>query len=85
VVESLTVQSMPASVREHATVQVGRLVAAGGTLLVIANVYDENNRFEGPPWPLTQEQIVAFAGDGLKAVRIEELTGRWRAEFRRAS
>jgi SAM-dependent methyltransferase len=85
VVESLTVQSMPASVRAHATVQVGRMVAPGGTLLVIANADDENNRYEGPPWPLTRDQVVAFAGDGLAAVRIEDLTGRWRAEFTRAS
>ena len=85
VVESLTVQSMPASVREHATVQVGRMVAAGGTLLVIASAYDGNNPYEGPPWPLTQEQVVAFAGDGLEAVRIEDVAGRWRAEFTRAS
>jgi hypothetical protein len=85
VVESLTVQSMPPSVRQPATVSVRRLVAPGGTLLVIAGAYDEQNPFEGPPWPLTREQVEAFAGDGLEIVTIENLEGRWRAEFTRVS
>ena len=83
VVESLTVQSMPASVRDEATVQVGRMVAPGGTLLVIASADDENNRYEGPPWPLTREQVEAFGADGLTLVRLEQPNGRWRAEFGR--
>ena len=85
VVESLTVQSMPLSVREQATVQVGRLVAPGGTLLVIANAYDASNPYEGPPWPLTPEQVEAFAVDNLEIVRLEQPEGRWRAEFRKAA
>lgn len=85
VVESLTVQSMPLSVREQATVQIGQMVARGGTLLVIANAYDEDNRYEPPPWPLTPEQIEAFAVDGLEIVRLEQPDGRWRAELRKAA
>jgi 2-polyprenyl-3-methyl-5-hydroxy-6-metoxy-1,4-benzoquinol methylase len=83
VVESLTVQSMPPSVRNSATVQVGRMVAPGGTLLVIANADDENNRYDGPPWPLTREQVDAFAAEDLRLVRLEQPDGRWRAEFGR--
>jgi 2-polyprenyl-3-methyl-5-hydroxy-6-metoxy-1,4-benzoquinol methylase len=83
VVESLTVQSMPPSVRDSATVQVGRMVAPGGTLLVIANADDENNRYDGPPWPLTREQVDAFAAEDLRLVRLEQPDGRWRAEFGR--
>lgn len=85
VVESLTVQSMPPSVREQAIVQVGQLVARGGTLLVIANAYDERNQYEGPPWPLTTEQVEAFAVDNLEIVRREQPEGRWRVEFRKPS
>jgi len=85
VVESLTVQSMPPGVRERATVQVGQFVATGGTLLVIANAYDENNTYDPPPWPLTREQIEAFAGDGLEIAHLEHLDSRWRVEFRRAA
>ena len=85
VVESLTVQSMPQSVREQATVQVGQFVAPGGTLIVIANAYDESNPFEGPPWPLTEAQIEAFAVDNLEIVRREQPEGRWRVEFRKVA
>jgi 2-polyprenyl-3-methyl-5-hydroxy-6-metoxy-1,4-benzoquinol methylase len=84
VVESLTVQSMPQSVREEATVQVGQFVAPGGTLIVIAGAYDEHDTFEGPPWPLTAEQIEAFAVDDLEVVHREQPDGRWRVEFRKA-
>lgn len=85
VVESLTVQSMPPSVREQAIVQVGQLVARGGTLLVIANAHDERNQYEGPPWPLTAEQVEAFAVDSLEIVRREQPEGRWRVEFRKSA
>lgn len=85
VVESLTVQSMPPSVREPATVHIGQFVAPGGTLLVIANADDPDNTYEPPPWPLTREQVEAFAVDGLEIVRVEQPEGRWRVEFRRAA
>lgn len=88
VVESLTVQALPNSLRSGAIAQVGRLVAAGGRLLVIAAgraAADEPQ--EGPPWPLTRAEIDSFAADGLEPVRIEELRSpgalRWRAEFHR--
>ncbi len=88
VVESLTVQALPISLRSRAIAQVGRLVAVGGTLLVIAAGRDATDEPEqGPPWPLTREEIESFAADGLAPVRIEDLrdpgTHRWRAEFRR--
>lgn len=83
VVESLTVQSMPPSVRAEATVHVGQMVAPGGTLLVIANAYDEANPYEGPPWPLTREHLEAFADDGLAFTQLEQTNGRWRAKLSR--
>jgi len=79
VVESLTVQALPTSLRQQAIAQVGRLVAAG------RDAADEPA--EGPPWPLTRAEIDSFAVDGLEPVRIEDLRDlgmhRWRAEFRR--
>jgi SAM-dependent methyltransferase len=91
VVESLTVQSLPDRVRPTAIAHVSRLVAAGGTLLVIATARDAaDGPVHGPPWPLTRAEIEAFTGDGLRPVRIEhvpvasEPLHRWRAEFVRA-
>jgi len=91
VVEILTVQSLPRAVRGQATSNVGRQVAAGGTLLVIAAVRDaDDDPGHGPPWPLTRREIEAFAGDGLESVSIDAVrseqqsdVGRWLAEFHR--
>ena len=91
VVEVITVQALPDPPRRAAIVNVGRLVAAGGTLLVIAARRDPGGTdATGPPWPLTREEIDAFATDGLDSVRIEQVADRrdsdntrWRAEFRR--
>jgi SAM-dependent methyltransferase len=88
VVECQTVQSLPPEAHLAAIANVGRFVAPGGLLLVIA--LGEVEPFEGPPWPLTRSEIDAFAAGGLSAVRVEDLSHqdnpglhRWRAEFRR--
>jgi protein-L-isoaspartate O-methyltransferase len=86
VVESLTVQSIPRTLRGRATAGVGRLVAPGGTLLVHAGAQRDDDLDSGPPWLLTRAEIEAFATGGLRVVRIEDLEGefrRWRAEFHR--
>ncbi|QWF82624.1 class I SAM-dependent methyltransferase [Amycolatopsis sp. CA-230715] len=89
VLESHTVQSLPPSLHAAATAGVRALVAPGGTLLVLAAVADGSPG--APPWPLTREEIDAFARDGLTAVRAEQPPGvadpsavRWRAEFHRS-
>ncbi|MPZ93402.1 MAG: methyltransferase domain-containing protein [Propionibacteriales bacterium] len=88
VVESLTVQSLPESLRPAAIAAVARLVRPGGTLIVIAAVRDELEIPVGPPWPLTRADVEAFATEGLQPVRIEDIRDakqrsvrRWRAEF----
>ena len=91
VVESLTVQSMPIEFHAPATASVSRMVAPGGTLLVVATARDEAaGAPDGPPWPLTRAEVDAFAADGLEPVRIEDVRHagvppRWRAEFRRSA
>jgi SAM-dependent methyltransferase len=89
VVEIYTVQALPRSLRAAATAAVGRLVAAGGTLLAIqAALGPEEDPNQGPPWPLTREEVEAFAAGGLNVVRIEQVgqdgsrfAGYWRAEL----
>jgi SAM-dependent methyltransferase len=84
VLESLTVQSMPLSLRDKAIAGVRSLVAPGGTLLVIAAGREDGDPLDGPPWPLSRAELEAF---GLSPVRIEEIREpdalRWRAEFTR--
>jgi SAM-dependent methyltransferase len=85
VVESITVQSMPLSVRAAAIAGVRRMVAPGGQLLVISGIRAEGERVDGPPWPLTRAELDSFATDGLHAVQVEEAPDvrRWRALFQR--
>ena len=89
VVESITVQSLPDPPRAEAIANVARMVGPGGTLLVIATARDAAGEAAGPPWPLTRAEVEAFATDGLRAVRIEDLrepgVRRWRAELARPS
>jgi len=91
VVESYTVQSLPESAHRRAIGQLTRLVARGGTLIVIAAGREAAEPVpQGPPWPLTDAEIAAFAADGLQPVRVEDIADprapmrrRWRAEFHR--
>jgi SAM-dependent methyltransferase len=88
VVESITVQSMPLSVRADAIRHVGRMVAPGGELLVISGIRGEGEQVDGPPWPLTRTEVESFAVDGLRATHLEQAprpeapdVKRWRAVF----
>lgn len=91
VVENMTVQALPDPPRHEAIVNVGRLVAPGGTLIVLAAATEnEVDPASGPPWPLRRSEIEAFTADGLDTVDISGMPGpppltlyRWRAEFRR--
>lgn len=84
VVESLTVQSLPDPPRAQAIANVARMVAPGGTLLVIAAAREPDEPAPAPPWPLTRAEIDAFASGDLEPVRIERIDGRWRVELRRS-
>jgi SAM-dependent methyltransferase len=91
VVEVVTVQALREPARHTAIVNVGRLVAPGGTLIVVSARWQEADAVDdGPPWPLRRDEIDAFATDGLRPVRVEAIDpeppvwARWLAEFRRA-
>ena len=90
VVENFTVQSLPMAVRPRAIAAVAGLVAAGGTLIVHATYRDPGVRRAGPPWPLTEDDIDAFALNGLNPVTVNRIpepghpeSAVWQAEFTR--
>jgi SAM-dependent methyltransferase len=90
VVESLTLQALPDPPRRDAIARVGDLVAAGGTLIVIARAREASESVQGPPWALTRSEIDSLGQTGLEPVRIEDMRDtalpwprRWRAEFMR--
>ncbi len=88
VVESNTVQALPRDLRDRAIAAVGALVAPGGTLLVLGAVGSPGDG-DGPPWPLTREEVEAFAAGGPPLASLEQVPAvddpavlRWRAVFR---
>ncbi len=90
VLESITVQALPPSLHPSAIAAVAGLVAPGGTLLVLSAARETAEPADGPPWPLTREEIDTFAAHNLSPVRVEELRDestpgirRWRAEYER--
>jgi SAM-dependent methyltransferase len=90
VLETYTTQSLPVRLRPTVVLHVGRFVAPGGTLLVLAVAREADEPVDGPPWPLTRADIESFAVEGLQTVSVEEIrdppeTHRWRAVFSRAS
>lgn len=91
VVEIITVQALPDPPQRQAMVNVGRLVAPGGTLFAVEAAREQDERSpELGPWALSPTDLDAFGADGLVPVRADLVPGRngsaglrWRAEFRR--
>ena len=65
VVEIITVQSLPEDLRGPAIAAIASTVAPGGTLFVVSGIRDGAPE-PGPPWPLTREQVEAFASGELE-------------------
>lgn len=66
VVEIYTLQALHGSVRDRAVDGVRRLVADGGTLLVVQVVREDGEEVAAePPWLLDRAEVEAVAGDGL--------------------
>lgn len=91
VFESYTVQALPVELRERAVEAVAKLVAPGGTLLLLARGRDAADELrENPPWPLTIEEVRLFESAGLRCQSFEDLfddetppVRRFRATFER--
>lgn len=92
VVEIYTVQALPRAMRRKAIGAVRDLVAPGGTLCVIqACLGQGESADDGPPWPLTRDELDAFAEDGLEMTHLEPVASdggpfatHWLATFHRA-
>jgi SAM-dependent methyltransferase len=84
VVEISTVQALPRDLRPAAVEAVTGLLAPDGTLLVGAFAA-EQPEFDGPPWPLTRQDVESFATTGVRLLTLERTRAghRWWATFSR--
>jgi SAM-dependent methyltransferase len=92
VVDIFTVQALPPALHQQAAAAVADLVAPGGTLLVIAVRRAGSGVLpdaEGPPWPLSRDELQGFAVGDLGLADLEETDAEgfvlWRAVFARPS
>lgn len=69
VFEALTVQSLPIAFREKMIKAVAGTVAENGRLLLVAHKREAMR--QGPPWPLTKEEVDLFKGHGLTELSFE--------------
>ncbi|GAA1640792.1 class I SAM-dependent methyltransferase [Actinoplanes couchii] len=91
VLESNNVQALPSAIRAAAVPAISGFVAPGGTLIVLAAATTRiDSDGSGPPWPLTRDEIDAFAVGGLRQVSVEQvnaagtaLPARWQPVYRR--
>lgn len=72
VAETYTLQVLPPLARERAIASLRRLVAPGGTLLVIARGREPHEPEGAMPWPLTRAEVEAIAEGELTLVEIED-------------
>ena len=63
--ETYTLQALKHPDRATAFPAIASLVAPGGILLVICRVRDEDSVVTGPPWPLTQTELMTFERLGM--------------------
>jgi len=66
VLESHTLQVLPAALRPQATKNIAAFLRPGGHLLVIARHREPTDPEGQMPWPLTRAEISAFIGQGLE-------------------
>jgi SAM-dependent methyltransferase len=76
VVECYTLQVLPAGVRAEAAGAIGRTVAPGGTLLLVARGREPEEPEGQMPWPLTRREVEAVASDGLHLTSFEDFVDR---------
>ena len=69
VFEALTIQSLPIEFREKMIHAISETLAPKGRLLLVA--HQREKEFDGPPWPLTQEEVDLFKVHGLKELSFE--------------
>jgi|SRR5208283_3943189 len=91
VLESYTLQVLPASLRKEAMCYIAEFVAPSGTLLVICRGRERDGDTGQMPWPVTKDELKGFLKLGLRLINFEDYMDdenppvrRFRAEYRAA-
>ena len=86
VFEAYTIQSLPREFRAKMINAISETLAPNAKILVVAD--KKTKVFDGPPWPLTQEELELFKTEGLIELgfethqdKSEVATARFRALF----
>ena len=68
-----TLQAMPGELRAQAIERVVQCCASGGTVLVVCRGRDRDDVVEGPPWPISRDELERFTGAGLREISFEDV------------
>lgn len=71
VFEAFTIQSLPLALRDRVITAISSLMKPDATLLAVCNAKLDHERFDGPPWPLTFNELRLFT---MKACRELEFS-----------
>lgn len=66
-----TIQALPLSVRSQTIENIASLAKPKGTVLIMTYTRPSKSEVEGPPWPLTLEELSYFETVGLTVVSKE--------------
>lgn len=70
VVEVFTVQAMAPAVRTDAVAGIRRLLAPGGTAVVVQFVRGDTDPDDGPPWLLDEDEMRSFAAGDIELTTL---------------
>lgn len=86
VIECTTLQCLPPEFHGRAASGIASLCGAGGVVLVVARITTSDDP-DGPPWPLTEDEVSRVASDGVEVSRLDRVPmrggDRWVGEFTR--
>ena len=88
VFECRNFQALPIAVRQTAMTAIADCVAPQGTLLMITNYRETEAIPEGPPWPLSEQELgvfarLGFSEDGRTLFPQDQMNSKIRLEYRR--
>lgn len=70
--ETYNLQALPRDKVADATRHIATLAAPGGTVVVITRARDRDEVPDGPPWPLSRDDLDGFCQAGLDEIQFEE-------------